>query len=170
MKIGFIVIDMQPVHLQGIDKSAVNRACEYIAYVSDLVRSAGHAVIHVQDVEGRDEENADEYATIPEAGIRPEDVVVTKEYSNSFWQTKLEQTLRDQGIEFVILAGNAAEHCVLFTYNGALERGFTPVILQNGILSTHADAISSMYRDRNLISHPAIKFLLRTAERREDAQ
>ncbi|MCM3038732.1 cysteine hydrolase [Paenibacillus motobuensis] len=87
-------------------------------------------------------------------------MILTKENTNAFWKTELEQLLRDQGIEFLIIAGNAAEHCVLFTYNGALERGFNTVILQNGILSTHNDVITSTYRDRNIISYPVINYLL----------
>jgi hypothetical protein len=62
-------------------------------------------------------------------------------------------------IELVIISGFAAEHCVLFTYNGAIERGLKPVILQQGILSKYADVITSTYRDRNLISYPVIEYL-----------
>lgn len=160
MKIGILVIDLQPVHLQGVDKSFIVRACEYINYVSDMLRSKDHVVIHVQDIEGMDESNKESFQTIPEVQIKEQDIIVTKEYSNSFWQTDLEQILRDRNVELLIISGFAAEHCVLFTYNGATERGFKPVILQNGILSTHSDVVTSMYRDRNLISHPVIKYLI----------
>ena len=161
MKIGFLVIDMQNVHLQGVAKKNIDRACEYINYVSDMVRSNDHVVIHIQDVEGRTESNREIYDTIPEVQVDAADRILTKEDTNSFWKTELEQILRDQGVELVIIAGNAAEHCVLFTYNGALERGFGAVILQNGILSQFDDVISATYRDRNLVSHPAIKFMLK---------
>ncbi|MFC5528349.1 cysteine hydrolase family protein [Cohnella yongneupensis] len=161
MKIGFLVIDMQAIHLQGIDKQNVNRACEYINYVSDMIRSKDHIVIHIQDIEGITESNRDEYNTIPDIHIKDKDLIVSKEYSNSFWKTDLEQILVKQGIEFIIIAGNAAEHCVLFTYNGANERGYNAVILQNGILSKHDDVITSTYRDRNIISYPVVKYLIR---------
>lgn len=160
MKIGFLVIDMQAIHLNGIDKKVIDRACEYINYVSDILRSEGHVIIHIQDIEGISELNRDLYNTIPEVQISDKDLVLTKDFSNAFWRTELEQILVDQSIEFLIISGNAAEHCVLFTYNGAVERGFKPVILQNGILSTYSDTITSMYRDRNLISYPAIQYLI----------
>ena len=160
MKIGFLIIDMQAIHLQGIDKQNVNRACEYINYVSDMIRSEDHIVIHIQDIEGITESNRDTYNTIPDIQIKDKDLIVTKEYSNSFWKTDLDQILVKQGIEFLIIAGNAAEHCVLFTYNGANERGFNAVILQNGILSKHNDVITATYRDRNIISHPVVKYLI----------
>lgn len=160
MKIGFLIIDMQAIHLQGIEKKGIDRACEYINYVSDKLRSKSHVIIHIQDIEGISELNKDLYDTIPEVQIEDTDLVITKEFSNAFWRTELDQILVDQGVELLIISGYAAEHCVLFTYNGAVERGFKPVILQNGVLSTNSDAITSMYRDRNLISYPAIQYLI----------
>ncbi|HCA42612.1 MAG TPA: isochorismatase, partial [Bacteroidetes bacterium] len=49
--------------------------------------------------------------------------------------------------------------CVLFAYNGAIERKFTPVILQNGILSSKKDNVFSTYRDRQIISYSAVNFI-----------
>lgn len=160
VKIGFLVIDMQTIHLEGIEKRVIDKACEYINYVSDMFRSKDQVVIHIQDIEGITESSRDAFSIIPDIQVKEKDLILTKENTNAFWKTELEQLLRDQGIEFLIIAGNAAEHCVLFTYNGALERGFNTVILQNGILSTHNDVITSTYRDRNIISYPVIKYLL----------
>ncbi|GMK46607.1 hypothetical protein PghCCS26_37360 [Paenibacillus glycanilyticus] len=160
MKIGFLIIDMQAIHLEGLEKKAIDKACEYINYVSDILRSKGQMIIHIQDIEGISEINKDQYQTIPEVEMKDTDVVITKEFSNAFWNTGLEQLLKEQGIELLIISGTAAEHCVLFTYNGAIERGFKPVILQNGVLSTNRDAISSLYRDRNVVSYPVIPYLV----------
>ncbi|MDO7907669.1 isochorismatase family cysteine hydrolase [Paenibacillus sp. JX-17] len=162
MKIAYLIIDMQSVYLQEdpLEQKVINRACMYINYVADLMRSKGQLVVHIQDIEGRDESNHALYEVVPEIDVRETDLKLTKENSNAFWQTDLEQILRDHGVELVVIAGFAAEHCVLFTYNGANERGFKPVLLQNGILSTHSDIITSTYRDRNLISHPVIQFML----------
>lgn len=97
---------------------------------------------------------------IPEIVVEPNDIQMTKEYSNAFWKTELEMMLREKEIGLVVVAGFAAEHCVLFTYNGAIERGFKTVILQKGILSTQDDAIHNTYSDRHMISYPVIEFLL----------
>ncbi|WP_325176575.1 hypothetical protein [Paenibacillus alkalitolerans] len=62
MKIGFLIIDMQAIFLQDtLEKKIVDRACEYINYVSDIVRSRDHLVIHIQDVEGMEEANKELY-------------------------------------------------------------------------------------------------------------
>ncbi|WP_088040973.1 cysteine hydrolase family protein [Bacillus sp. EAC] len=160
MKIGFLIIDMQKIFLQNeTEVPNVEGACEYINYVADLMRSKNNFVIHIQDVEGSSEMDAELLSFIPEIKVEKEDICITKEHSNAFWNTELEQILQSNGIDLVIIAGFAAEHCVLFTYNGAIERGFKSVILQNGILSTKSDVITQTYRDRNLISHTVIPFL-----------
>lgn len=51
---------------------------------------------------------------------------------------------------------------MLFTYNGAVERGYSPVLLQNGLLSRHDDPIAAASLDRNLISHTAVERLTRS--------
>lgn len=83
------------------------------------------------------------FAIIPGIEIQETDFNVKKEYSNAFWKTDLEKLVREQGIDLLILSGYAAEHCVLFTYNGAAERVIKAVLLQNGILSSHQDVITA---------------------------
>lgn len=118
-------------------------------------------VIHVQDIEGLQESNRELFNTIPEIQINDIDLILTKVNSSAFWKTDLEQILLNHGIELLIISGFAAEQCILFTYNGAVERGFKPVILQKGILSEFSDVITSTYRDRNLISYPVIEYLVK---------
>ncbi|MCQ6557237.1 cysteine hydrolase family protein [Paenibacillus mendelii] len=161
MKIGLLIVDMQEVFLHN-QKNELNvaGACEHINHVADLLRSNNHCVIHVQDIEGADDHNPELLPIIPEIEVNETDIRITKEESNAFWNTDLEQILIKQQISLVIVAGFAAEQCVLFTYNGAKERGFKTVLLQNGILSTHGDVIASTYRDRNLVSYPVIEFMV----------
>jgi nicotinamidase-related amidase len=141
MKIGFLVVDMQESIVRDkLDQKAIDRACEYINHVADMLRSSDHVVVHVQDVEGMEDSNSKAYRIISEVDVNEKDLTVTKESSNAFWQTDLEQILKSHGVELLIISGFAAEECVLFTYNGAMERGFRPVMLQNGILSTHPEA------------------------------
>lgn len=162
MKIGFLVVDMQKAFLQDRMKELnVNKACEYINHVANLIRANGHCVIHIQDVEGADELADPELLNfIPEIHVDERDIRITKTASNAFWNTELEQVLLNHDIGLVVVAGFAAEHCVLFTYNGAIERGFKAVMLQNGILSGNQDVINATYRDRHMISHPVIKFMV----------
>lgn len=171
MKMALLIIDMQSVYLQEdpIDQKTIDKAGIYINHVAELLRSNDHLVIHVQDMEGYKETNKDQYEVIPEIHVKDTDLRVAKENSNSFWKTELEQILIDHKVGLVIVSGFAAEHCVLFTYNGALERGYKAVILHNGIMSSKSDVITSTYRDRNLISYPAIEYFVK-AQATEDGE
>ncbi|WP_123041487.1 cysteine hydrolase family protein [Cohnella candidum] len=161
MKIALVIVDMQKHFLQDRMKEfKVPRACVYINYVAELLRSKDHIVVHVQDVEGADESGMEAIGFIPEIEIFPGDLHVKKEQANAFWKTDLERLLQEKEVNLVIVAGFAAEQCVLFTYNGALERGFKAVMLQNGIISSREDIIQATYRDRDLISDPAIAALV----------
>ncbi|WP_336780874.1 cysteine hydrolase family protein [Paenibacillus illinoisensis] len=162
MKIGFLIVDMQESVVRGrVEQKGIDHACEYINHVADVLRSSDHVVVHVQDVEGLEGSSPEEYRIISEVSVDEKDLAVTKESSNAFWQTELESILKSHGVELVIISGFAAEECVLFTYNGAMERGFRPVMLQNGILSTHQEAVTSTYRDRNVISYPVVDYLIK---------
>ncbi len=146
-----------------MEKLNVSEACEYINHVSGLLCTKDQIVVHIQDMEGADADTDPEARNIiPEITVAPTDIQMAKEFSNAFWKTDLEQLLREHGVEFVIVAGFAAEHCVTFTINGALERGFQAALLQKGILSTRPDAITSIYRDRHMISYPVIELLMET--------
>ncbi|MFD1953136.1 cysteine hydrolase family protein [Paenibacillus thailandensis] len=161
MKIGLLIVDMQNqfVYDGQIPFSAVTRASEYINLIADSLRASNHVVVHIRDVEEWTEETSDKFDVIPEIKVEETDLHVTKMYSNAFWYTDLEEQLKNHGVGFVIVAGFAAEYCVLFTYNGARERGFRAVILQDGILSTKSDVIPATYRDRQMISYSAVEYM-----------
>jgi nicotinamidase-related amidase len=162
MKIGFLIVDMQNIFLHDqMEKLNVGVACEYINHVSGLLRGKDHTVIHIQDMEGSNEDTDPEARDIiPDITVGPKDIRITKQYSNAFWKTDLEQVLHNHGVGFVVVAGFAAEYCVTFTTNGATERGFQAVILQKGIVSTKMDAINSIYRDRQVVSYQVIEFMM----------
>jgi nicotinamidase-related amidase len=146
-----------------MEKLNVSGACEYINHVSGLLRAKDQIVVHLQDMEGANVDSDPEARNIiQEITVAPTDILMAKEFSNAFWKTDLEQLLRENGVEFVIVAGFAAEQCVTFTVNGAIERDFQAAILQKGVLSTQPEAITSIYRDRHMISYPVIEFLMET--------
>jgi len=159
-KIALLVVDMQRLFLENnMEKFGVARACEYVNHVAEQLRTNGHCVVHIQDVEDANEDNTAQLDFIPEIHIDADDLHVKKVHSNAFWQTELEQILRAQGVGMVIVSGFAAEQCVLFTYNGAMERGFKAVMLQKGIVSS-PDIVAMTTRDRHMISYPVVDFMV----------
>lgn len=162
MKPALLIIDMQLGFLAAPRaRGEVEGACEYINASAELFRTAGLPVVIVQDVEVEGGKQSEGFNVIPEIIMTGSELNVEKEYSNSFWQTPLEQMLKEQGVDFVVACGFAAEHCVTFTYNGARERGFGAAMLQNGILGEHPRAVQAVYETRPLISYSVIASMLK---------
>ncbi len=112
----------------------------------------------IRDIEGG---NDDSFQNVEELITQDSDIEVLKEFSNSFWKTDLEKILKEKNVDFVVLCGNAAEYCVLATYNGAMERCFGASMLQHGIFACHSSGLLDIYNNRSLISYEVISYLLR---------
>ncbi|WP_058302122.1 isochorismatase family cysteine hydrolase [Gorillibacterium timonense] len=164
MKIALLIIDLQVGLMQESPALPLRakKACEHINYVASLLRSNRQLVVHVQDNEQQEDEAA--FAIIPEVDQEPDDLYIRKTWANGFWNTELETILRNREIDLVIVSGFAAEHCALFTFNGAVERGFKTAILQKGVVSMYEDQPLSLYRDRFTISYPVVEAILGVKE------
>jgi nicotinamidase-related amidase len=110
-------------------------ALEYINYSIDIFRKSEQPIIFIQDKETSEEG----YEICDKVDIQKNDTAISKYYSNSFWKTDLEELLHKLEVELVVICGFAAEYCVYATYNGAMERGFEPTILQHGVASPNKD-------------------------------
>lgn len=158
MKMALVVIDMQKCFLSEYsDSRAIRECCTYINHVGGVLRKAGHLVIHVKDMEEAEFFPTEQLDFSDDIEVDPKDVLVEKMQSNAFWNTDLEQVVKEHGVELLILCGQAAEHCVVFTYNGARERGRNAVILQNAVLSQKPGRVAALMEDRNVISYPVIE-------------
>jgi nicotinamidase-related amidase len=80
------------------------------------------------------------YSTTPGAQVLPDvapgpgEPLVTSR-ADKFFNTELDQILKDHGIQTLILVGSAANGAVLYTTFGAVERGYTVVVAADGISS-----------------------------------
>ena len=77
---------------------------------------------------------------VPEAGIEPGDVLVTKRQWGAFYGTSLEQQLRRRGITTIIMGGIATNFGVESTARAALDQGFQIVFAENAMTSMSAEA------------------------------
>ncbi len=160
MTIAMLIIDLQKCFVSEYpDARSVESATEVINYVAGIVRKAGHTVIHVQDVADAEYYSEEELGFIDEITVESADLLIKKTHGNAFWKTELEETLKSLGVDLLIISGQAAEHCVVFTYNGARERGFRPVILQRGVASSRPGRVEAIEQDRNVISYSVIEAL-----------
>jgi nicotinamidase-related amidase len=158
MNIALLIIDIQKAFIGELKNERVySDTLAYINATAQLFRKSNHQVYVIRDIE---EGDGDEYQNVEELLKDPNDIEVLKVHSNSFWQTDLDTKLREKKIDFLVLCGNAAEYCVLATFNGAKERGYGAAILQHGVFSNHPNGLMDLYLNRPLISYEVIKHVL----------
>ena len=163
MNSALLIIDMQNAFLNEYHDSdtAISNACEVINYCSQLMRDADQTVIHIRDISEAEDFAPEELAIFSGVTVKDTDLHLEKTFSNAFHETDLSRLLKERDIGFVILCGQAAEHCVVFSYNGAIEHGYSPTVLQEGVLSNTPGRAEALMEDRNVISHAAIRALIR---------
>ncbi len=160
MKVALLIVDMQKGCRDEIScKQAFDQSVEYINEVSEYFRKKKYPVVIVKDIEVGLPESV-EFECVKELIVSEEDIIVHKQYCNSFWETDLNEILKSKGVECVIVSGFAAEHCVLFTYNGARERGYKVFLLQNGIAGFDEDEIKRIQLLRPVINYQALEYFL----------
>ena len=76
----------------------------------------------------------------PEAGEH----IIGKIEMDAFLGTDLEDILKDKGCDSVLICGMVAQYCVLATYFGAFQHGFSPYMLENGICSTDEENVRAV--------------------------
>lgn len=96
-----------------------------VAGVMARARDAGIPVIH----------SVGNAPVLPEVAPAPDEPRVTSG-PDKFFRTDLDQILKDRGIETMLITGTAANGAVLYTAFGAAQRGYTVVVLDDGISSS----------------------------------
>lgn len=148
----------------GIDLAMYPPMIPRLASLLDGARTAGVRVIHIQMtvLPGRASESAPQirfnmrlhqgrhqdaepllYAVkgtpghdfVPQLAPLPGEIVVQKYRSSAFWGTNLDQVLRSNGIESVIVAGCTTEGCVESTARDAQFSDRYVVIPEDGVAS-----------------------------------
>lgn len=84
---------------------------------------------------------ADEH---PDVHTCDTDVVIRKTRHSAFIRTELEETLRDRGVDRVVIAGFSTNACVGLTTIEAYERDFKTILAQDAILGTNQNEDSVM--------------------------
>ncbi len=76
---------------------------------------------------------------VPEAGIQPDDILVTKRQWGTFYGTNLEQALDRRGIQTIILAGIATNLGVESTARAAFDAGYALIFAEDAMSSISAE-------------------------------
>lgn len=162
IKAALLVIDLQKGFIKNYPCFPnLELTLEYVNGTIDLFRKKDLPVIVVKDLSAEGENFPDAFDLIDGLMIEEgEFEVIEKTLTNSFWKTDLEERLRSKGVEFVVIAGFAAEYCVYGTYQGATERGFHALILKNGITTLNENYALMIEHALNDISYFTLAKLL----------
>jgi nicotinamidase/pyrazinamidase len=76
--------------------------------------------------------------------MRPEDIVIEKRRFSSFYNTNLDDVLRNLGCEQVYIIGYSGDVCVRFTSVDAYNRGYRIGLIYEGIESFRESRDSSL--------------------------
>lgn len=168
MKTAFLIVDMQKGCREETKcKAEFDQAIIYINEVSLFFRKKNLPVVFIQDLEiGEPESEA--FKCVDALIQTPSDIRIKKKFNNAFWETELDSLLKEQGVDSVVVSGFAAEHCVLFTYNGAIERGYQSFLLQNGIAGYEVEEIKRIQLLRAVISYNALEYFLDKIFKKEE--
>lgn len=76
---------------------------------------------------------------MPELGVQPDDVIVTKHQPNAFFGTDLHIQLSRRGIRSIILGGISTNIGVEATARAAQERGYDQIFVEDAMAAREAD-------------------------------
>ena len=162
MKSALIIIDMQKGCREFCKcQREFDDSVEYINEAARLFREKGLPVVKVFDIEVGEGPDSKEFEFVDSIIEDEKDIIIHKEYNNAFFKTKLNESLKELDVDFVVISGFAAEYCVLFSYNGAVEMGYGVSLLQNGIAGVEYEEAKKMQLLRPVVSLEALEYFLK---------
>ena len=69
---------------------------------------------------------------LPDVGPQGDEIVITKTTSNAFYSSNIDLVLRSLGIRNVIVVGVVTQGCVAATVQGAFERDYGVILVEDG--------------------------------------
>jgi nicotinamidase-related amidase len=124
-----VVIDVQTdVMQEAWDRDGV---IGRISTLIDRARGENVPVIYVQHHDDYMEQESIGWQFVEEIAPRPGDVVIAKQYPDSFEETDLEQTLAGLGISHLVIAGAQTDACIRTTTHRALAEGYDMTLVED---------------------------------------
>jgi len=124
-----LVVDVQnSVVAQAHERDAV------VANVAALVEKARREEIPVVWVQHSDEQlvqGSDNWHIVPELLPNADEVLVAKNYGDSFEDTNLESVLMDLGVGRLFVVGAQTDQCIRSTLHGAFTRGYDATLVSD---------------------------------------
>lgn len=136
MKKALLVIDVQNEYFTGkLKVTYPSNSLENILKVMDYAKENKMLVIVVQHtgLEGNTFiRNSNEWEIHPEVSRKSYDYIVEKNKPSSFWNTNLDEILKKENIEGVIISGYMTQMCCDTTAREAFHKGYSVEFLSDG--------------------------------------
>ncbi len=156
-KKALLILDMQKGCREATScKPIFDKAVQSINGISQTFRKENLPVVVIQHIE-MGALKADGFDNVEDLLVAESDYRIEKNFYNSFWKTDLEDILKKEEVDTVIVSGFAAEFCVAATCNGALERGFNAYLLQGAVAGFTEEGVDLLQKWRPLMSAAALK-------------
>jgi isochorismate hydrolase len=124
-----LVIDVQNgVVGEAYDRDAV---VANIATLVDKAREADVDVVWVQHNDDDLKKDSESWQYVPELVRRDSEVLIQKQYGDSFEDTELESVLAARGIGQLIVSGAQTDACIRSTLHGAFVRGYDVTLVSD---------------------------------------
>ncbi len=102
-----------------------------IATLVDKARAAGVDVVWVQHNDDDLKKDSESWQYVPELAREDSEVLIQKEYGDSFEDTELESVLAARGIGRLIVSGAQTDACIRSTLHGAFARGYDATLVSD---------------------------------------
>ena len=148
MKPALLVIDIQNEYLPYMSEDEKKFAMLVINGAIWFFRENNLPIIRVyhSDLNWGPKEGTENFEYPKSVIIQESDTKIHKHYPSAFIETDLDKVLKEKGCNTLFLCGLSATGCVLATYFGAMEHGYKPFMIRDGIMSHNAD-YTNMIKD-----------------------
>ncbi len=158
MKTALLVIDVQMAFVED-DAAGASRSCpgaeKNVERLLAAFRERGDKVVHVHHhgLDADDPFHADNpgSAVQPFAAPLETETVVVKHVTSAFVGTTLEEQLRKDGIERLVITGATANHCAESTARSAGNLGFDTLYASDAVWAYAADSPDGMHHSADVI-------------------
>lgn len=117
----------------------------------DRIRELDQLVVHLQLIIAPDDETAEKFngrlpvqagtrgADIVDGFLKPSDIVMVKAKDSGFYETNLDEVLKENDVDTVIITGMQTQICVQTTAADAFFRGYNVWVTEDGVVSTRKE-------------------------------
>ena len=163
MKPALLIIDLQEGFSGGPNEPFFASAAETVNGALELFRAKKLPIVWIHQLSEKQglapgEPKFEMYSRL---NRESDGFTVHKRFSNSFRETELGEILKSEGADTLVICGFKAQKCINETYCGALDRGYSAVLLKGAIATDEAEAIRIV--ERSCDSVP-LRFLQKVLE------